>query len=111
MGAAKGVAAGQSEREASHIGFFDLVFEGRTDAAIAAVYTHLTAWPRDALIVTSAANPNGVIGGSGRIGQKASDRGADGQASVSACQLQGDASPWSEFSALAHPSIWTKKIF
>jgi tetratricopeptide (TPR) repeat protein len=31
---------------------------------------HLTAWPRDALVVASAANPNGVIGGSGRIGQK-----------------------------------------
>jgi tetratricopeptide (TPR) repeat protein len=34
------------------------------------VYTHLTAWPRDALVVASAANPNGVIGGSGRVGQK-----------------------------------------
>ena len=43
---------------------------GRTDAAIAALYTHLTAWPRDALIVASGANPNGLIGGSGRIGQK-----------------------------------------
>ena len=31
---------------------------------------HLTAWPRDALVVASAANPNGLIGGSGRIGQK-----------------------------------------
>ena len=38
--------------------------------AIAAAYTHLKAWPRDALVVSSAANPNGVIGGSGRIGQK-----------------------------------------
>ena len=58
------------KREASHIGFFDLVFAGRTDAAIAALYAHLTAWPRDALVVASAANPNGLIGGSGRIGQK-----------------------------------------
>lgn len=70
LGAAKHVAAGLSEREASHIGFFDLVFAGRTDAAIAALYTHLAAWPRDALVVASAANPNGLIGGSGRIGQK-----------------------------------------
>ena len=38
--------------------------------AIAAAYTHLKAWPRDALVVSSAANPNGLIGGSGRIGQK-----------------------------------------
>ena len=70
LAAAKDVAAGLSEREASHIAFFDLVFAGRTDAAIAALYAHLTAWPRDALVVASAANPNGLIGGSGRIGQK-----------------------------------------
>jgi tetratricopeptide (TPR) repeat protein len=70
LGAAKDVATGLSEREASHIGFFDLVFAGRTGATIATSYAHLTAWPRDALVVASAANPNGVIGGSGRIGQK-----------------------------------------
>src|ERR1700758_1000844 len=38
LGAARDVAAGLSEREASHVGVFDLVFAGRTDAAIAAVY-------------------------------------------------------------------------
>jgi tetratricopeptide (TPR) repeat protein len=70
LAAAKEVATGLSEREASHLGFFDLVFTGRTDAAIAALYPHLAAWPRDALVVSSAANPNGLIGGSGRIGQK-----------------------------------------
>src|SRR5689334_12951895 len=70
LAAAKAVAAGLSEREASHIGFFDLVFAGRTDAAIAALHEHLASWPRDALVVASAANPNGLIGGSGRIGQK-----------------------------------------
>jgi tetratricopeptide (TPR) repeat protein len=70
LAAAKAVAADLPEREASHVAFFDLVFGGRTDAAIAALHSHLTAWPRDALVVASAANPNGVIGGSGRIGQK-----------------------------------------
>ena len=70
LGAAKDVAAGLSEREASHIAFFDLLLAGRTDAAITALYAHLTAWPRDALVVASEANPNGLIGGSGRIGQK-----------------------------------------
>jgi len=70
LAAAKEMATGLSEREASHIGFFDLVFSGRTDAAIAALYTHLAKWPRDALVVASAANPNGLIGGSGRVGQK-----------------------------------------
>ena len=70
LAAAKEVATGLSAREASHIAFFDLVFAGRTDAAIAALYAHLAAWPRDALVVAVAANPNGLIGGSGRIGQK-----------------------------------------
>ncbi len=67
---AKHLSAGLSDREASHLGFFDLVFAGRTDTAIAALYAHLASWPRDALVVASAANPNGLIGGSGRIGQK-----------------------------------------
>jgi tetratricopeptide (TPR) repeat protein len=70
LAAAKGLASGVSEREASHIGLFDLVFAGQTEAAISALYAHLEAWPRDALAVAGAANPNGLIGGSGRIGQK-----------------------------------------
>jgi tetratricopeptide (TPR) repeat protein len=67
---AKNLALGLSERETSHIRFFDLAFAGETDAAIVALYIHLRAWPRDALVVASAANPNGLIGSSGRIGQK-----------------------------------------
>jgi tetratricopeptide (TPR) repeat protein len=70
LAAAKDAGTGLSEREASHIAFFDLLFAGRTDAAIAALYAHLTAWPRDALVVASGANPNGLIGGSSHIGQK-----------------------------------------
>jgi Tetratricopeptide repeat len=70
LAAAKGLASGVSEREASHIAYFDLVFAGETEAAIAALYAHLATWPRDALVVASAANPNGLIGGSGHIGQK-----------------------------------------
>ena len=68
--AAKDLAAGLSQREASHIAYFDLVFAGRTDAAIDPLHAHLTAWPRDALVLDTAANPNGLIGASGRIGQK-----------------------------------------
>jgi Tetratricopeptide repeat len=67
LAVAKDVSVGLSEREASHTGFFDLLFAGRSEAAIAALYPHLAAWPRDALVVSVAANPNGVIGGSGRI--------------------------------------------
>jgi tetratricopeptide (TPR) repeat protein len=70
LAAAKDPATGLSAREISHINYFDLVFAGRTDAAIDALYAHLGAWPRDALILATAANPNGLIGASGRIGQK-----------------------------------------
>jgi tetratricopeptide (TPR) repeat protein len=70
LAAAKDLASDVSEREASHIGLFDLIFGGQTEPAIAALYAHLAAWPRDALVVASAANPNGLIGGSGHIGQK-----------------------------------------
>src|ERR1700681_5118355 len=45
LAAAKDVAAGLPARETSHIAFFDLVFAGRTNAAIAALHAHLTAWP------------------------------------------------------------------
>jgi tetratricopeptide (TPR) repeat protein len=68
--AAKGLTSGLSKREASHIRFFELAFSGQTEAAIAAMYEHLAAWPRDALVVATAANPNGLLGASGHLGQK-----------------------------------------
>jgi tetratricopeptide (TPR) repeat protein len=68
--AAKEVAVGLSEREASHIAIFDFGLSGQTEAAIGTVHKHLAAWPLDALVISVAANPNGLIGGSGRIGQK-----------------------------------------
>lgn len=68
--AAKELAVGLTEREASHIAIFDLGSTGQTGAAIAAVHGHLAAWPVDALVISIAANPNGLIGGSGRLGQK-----------------------------------------
>jgi tetratricopeptide (TPR) repeat protein len=70
LAVAKAVGSDLSEREAGHIAFFDLVFGGQTEAAIAALHAHLAAWPRDALVVATAANPNGLLGASGRIGQK-----------------------------------------
>jgi tetratricopeptide (TPR) repeat protein len=68
--AAKELAAGVTEREASQITIFDLGSSGQIEAAIAAVHKHLAAWPLDALVISIAANPNGLIGGSGRLGQK-----------------------------------------
>lgn len=70
LAAVKDMAAGVSAREAGHIRFFDLAFSGQTDAAIDALYAHLAEWPRDALMVATATNPNGLIGSSGRVGQK-----------------------------------------
>jgi tetratricopeptide (TPR) repeat protein len=70
LAAAQDLSAGLPAREASHIAFFDLVFAGRSEPVVAALHAHLAAWPRDALVLASAANPNGVIGASGRIGQK-----------------------------------------
>src|ERR1700693_3542925 len=70
LAAAKDLAAGLSAREISHINYFDLAFAGQTGAAIDALYAHLATWPRDALVLATAANPNGLIGASGRIGQK-----------------------------------------
>jgi tetratricopeptide (TPR) repeat protein len=70
LATAKQLAGGLSEREAGHIGFFDLVFSGRTDPAITSLHAHLSEWPRDALVVATAGNPNGLIGSSGRLGQK-----------------------------------------
>ena len=46
LATAKGLAGGVTEREASHIAFFELVFAGETMAAIAALHPHLSAWPR-----------------------------------------------------------------
>src|SRR5438270_5695289 len=67
---AKSVAARLSEREASHVAFFDLLVTGDSEAALAAVYAHLDAWPRDAVVLGTTAFTNGLIGSSGRAGQK-----------------------------------------
>jgi len=70
MAAANAVAAGLPAREASHIAFLGLLVTGDTEAALAALPAHLNAWPRDALVVSTAAFTNGLIGSSGRAGQK-----------------------------------------
>src|SRR5712691_7235366 len=70
MAAANSLAAGLSAREISHIAFFDLLVAGDAEAALAAVDAHLDAWPRDALVLGTTAFTNGLIGSSGRAGQK-----------------------------------------
>src|SRR5204863_5476411 len=70
MAVANSLAAGTSAREVSHIAFFDLLSAGDAEAALTAVLAHLEAWPRDALILGTTAFTNGLIGSSGRVGQK-----------------------------------------
>src|ERR1700752_2480240 len=70
MAAANALATGLSAREASHIVFFDLLSAGDTEAALSALSVHLNAWPRDALVLGTTAFTNGLIGNSGRAGQK-----------------------------------------
>jgi tetratricopeptide (TPR) repeat protein len=70
IAAANSLAAGLSGRERSHVAFFGLLVAGDADAALAALRRHLNAWPRDALVLGTTAFTNGLIGSSGRAGQK-----------------------------------------
>jgi tetratricopeptide (TPR) repeat protein len=67
---ADALAAGLSEREKSHVAFFGLLMAGEAEAALAAVLAHLDAWPRDIAALATTAFTNGLIGSSGRAGQK-----------------------------------------
>lgn len=67
---AQAVAGGLSEREGSHIRVFSLLLEGKPEAALTAVRSHVATWPRDALAVSTAANQTGLIGTSGRAGRE-----------------------------------------
>jgi Tfp pilus assembly protein PilF len=70
MAAANSLAAGLSARETSHLAFFDLLSAGDAEAALSSLRAHLNAWPRDALVLGTTAFTNGLIGSSGRAGQK-----------------------------------------
>jgi Tfp pilus assembly protein PilF len=67
---ATALAAKLPAREASHIAFFAYLVAADTEAALTALPTHLATWPRDALVLSTAAFTNGLIGSSGRPGQK-----------------------------------------
>src|SRR4051794_8705019 len=70
IAAANSLAAGLSAREAGHIAFFDRLVAGDAEAALSALLAHLDAWPRDAVALGTTAFTNGLIGSSGRAGQK-----------------------------------------
>jgi tetratricopeptide (TPR) repeat protein len=67
---AQALVSGQSGREASHVEVFNLLVGGKPDPALAAVRRHVATWPRDALVVSIAANQTGLIGTSGRAGRE-----------------------------------------
>ena len=70
IAAAGALSSGATEREASHIAFFGLLVAGDAEGALAAVRTHLNEWPRDVMVLATTAFTNGLIGSSGRAGQK-----------------------------------------
>src|SRR5215469_6603414 len=70
MASANSLTAGLSAREASHVAFFGLLVAGNSEAALSAVRAHLDALPRDAVVLATTAFTNGLIGSSGRAGQK-----------------------------------------
>src|SRR5271170_2228097 len=70
MAVANSLTVGLSPREASHIAFFDSLLADDAEAALSALHVHLSAWPRDAVVLATTAFTNGLIGNSGRGGQK-----------------------------------------
>ena len=67
---AEAVSPGRPDRDLSHIEVFRRLFSGHPAAALAAVRTHLDTWPRDALVLSLAANQGGLIGMSGLSGRE-----------------------------------------
>ena len=70
LAAAQGLREKGSERERSHIDVFALLFAGQAVAALAAIRAHVETWPRDALVLSLAANQGGLIGMSGLSGRE-----------------------------------------
>jgi tetratricopeptide (TPR) repeat protein len=70
MATANSLAADLSPREVSHVAYFGMLVAGDSEAALAAVFAHLDAWPRDVMVLATTAFTNGLIGSSGRAGQK-----------------------------------------
>lgn len=67
---ASSLADGASPRERSQIEVFRFLFAGQPVAALAAIRAHVRAWPRDALVLSLAANQGGLIGMSGLPGRE-----------------------------------------
>ena len=70
LAAAETASEGGSDRDRSHIEVFRNLFGGQPVAALAAIRAHVETWPRDALVLSLAANQGGLIGMSGLSGRE-----------------------------------------
>ena len=70
LAAADASSADLPHRDRSHIEVFRRLFAGQNPAALAAIRSHVQSWPRDALILSLAANQGGLIGMSGLAGRE-----------------------------------------
>jgi tetratricopeptide (TPR) repeat protein len=70
LAAAEALTESLPDRDRSHIEVFRRLFAGQGVAALAAIRTHMETWPRDALILSLAANQGGLIGMSGLSGRE-----------------------------------------
>lgn len=68
---AESLTGGITPREASQVAFYRTLLGGQVEVSIAALEAHLAEWPRDAMVLNTNANPNGLLGSSGVVGQKA----------------------------------------
>lgn len=67
---AEALAERGTQRLRSQLEVFRRLFAGQPVAALAAVRTHMNEWPRDALVLSLAANQSGLIGISGLAGRE-----------------------------------------
>ena len=70
IAAAQACAGKLTDRETSHITYFAQLIAGDIEAALDVLRGHLSEWPRDVLVLGTTAFTNGLIGSSGRSGQK-----------------------------------------
>jgi len=70
LATASSLADKVTARERSQIEVFRHLFAGQPVAALAAIRAHVQTWPRDALVLSLAANQGGLIGMSGLPGRE-----------------------------------------
>ena len=70
LATAQSVSETAPDRDRSQIEVFRLLFAGQPAAALAALRIHIDSWPRDALVLSLAANQGGLIGMSGLSGRE-----------------------------------------